>query len=106
MVGDVNSDALRKAWKASVRGAHRASLSSSLRSVVALDCFEQCSSQWESHSALVPLDALAKVSQERLSCQWVSQTQLQVVVSDSCQIHQDGRMGQRARGVGAEVPEG
>ena len=30
MVGDVNSDALRKA---SVRAAHRASLSSSLRSV-------------------------------------------------------------------------
>ena len=33
MVGDVNSDALRKAWKASVRAAHSASLSSSLRSV-------------------------------------------------------------------------
>ena len=55
--------------------------------------------------ALVPFNPLAEVGEEWLLCQWVGQTQLEVLVSDSSEVDQNSGMGKRLRKICTEIAE-
>lgn len=53
----------------------------------------------------MPLDSLAEIRDEWSVYQGVPVAKFDMVVPDSCQVHQDGGMGEGSVGVHAVVPE-